>query len=123
MKKVLSNTQSTPNPNPVNMKETIRVVDKSMKTMINKPTETLANRTQTTKEQGMGYDIIEDIKKMKANISLFGLCNLPQQRRKLLEFFDPHTSSILEAIEFDDEVNVASIGGKYNYQNLPFLII
>ena len=49
MKKLLSNTQTTPKPNPVNMKETIPVVEKSMKTTINKPVETLANKTETTK--------------------------------------------------------------------------
>ena len=32
----------------------------------------------------MGYDIVEDIKKTKANISLFELCNLPQQRKNIL---------------------------------------
>ena len=36
----------------------------------------------------MGYDIIEDIKKTKENISLFEMCNLPQQRKKLMEAFD-----------------------------------
>ena len=51
------------------MKEAIPVINKSMKTTINKPMETLANRTETTKEQGMGYDIIEYIKKTKTNIS------------------------------------------------------
>ena len=45
MKKVISNTQTTPKPNIVNMKETIPVVDKSMKTTINKPVETLENKT------------------------------------------------------------------------------
>ena len=94
MKKVLSNTQSTPNPIPINMKETIPVVDKSMKTTINKPMETLANRTKTTKEQGMGYDIVEDIKKTKENISLFELCSFPQKRKKLVEYFNPQHSSI-----------------------------
>ena len=82
MNKVLSNTQTTPNPNPVNMKETIPVVDKSMKTKINKHMETLANRRETNKERGMGYDIVEDIKKTKENVSLFELCNFPQQRKK-----------------------------------------
>ena len=33
----------------------------------------------------MGYDIVEDIKKAKANISLFEMCNLPQQKEKLLK--------------------------------------
>ena len=43
-------------------------------------------------EYDMGYDIIEDIKKTKANISLFEMCNLPQQIRNLLEAFDPQPS-------------------------------
>ena len=50
MKKVLSNTQTTPKPNLVNMKETIPIVENSMKTVINKPVENLAQRTDTTKE-------------------------------------------------------------------------
>ena len=57
--------------------------------IINKPMETLENKTETTKEQDMGYDIVGNIKKTKANNSLFELCNFPQQRRKLLEAFDP----------------------------------
>ena len=43
-------------------------------------------------EYDMGYDIVEYIKKMKADISLFELCNLPQQRKKLLEAFNPQPS-------------------------------
>ena len=84
--------------------------------------ETLANKTETTKEQGMGYDIIEDIKKPKADISLFELCNMPQERRKLLEAFDPQPNSIPKAIESDDEVNEASIRGKHKSKSLPFLL-
>ena len=72
----------------------------------------MANKTDTTKEQAMGYDIVEDIKKTKANISLFELCNLPQQRKKLLETFNPRPCNVPEAIESDDEVNEASVGGK-----------
>ena len=94
MKKVLSNTQTTHKPNPINMKETIPVVDKSMKTTINKLVETLANKTKTTKEQGMGYDIVEDIKKKKANIYLFELCNFRQQKKKFLEAFNPQLNSV-----------------------------
>ena len=45
MNKFLSNNQTTPKPNPINMKETIPVVYKSMKTTLNKPVETLENRT------------------------------------------------------------------------------
>ena len=70
----------------------------------------------------MGYDIIEDLKKKKENISLFELCNFPQQRKKLLDYFNPQPSSIPEAIESDDEVNEASIGEKSKYQTLIFFL-
>ena len=29
----------------------------------------------------MGYDIVEDIKRAKENISLFEMCNVPQQKK------------------------------------------
>ena len=32
------------------------------------------------KEHKMEYDIVEDIKRAKANISLFEMCNIPQQK-------------------------------------------
>ena len=82
----------------------------------------MASKTEATKEHGIGYDIIEDIKNTKKNISLFELCNLPQQRKKLLEAFNPQPSSILEAIESDDEVNKESIGVKSKSHTLPFLL-
>ena len=122
MKKILNTTQTTPKPNPIDIKETIPVVDKSMKTTINKHVETLENKTEATKEQGMGYDIVEYIKKTKENISLFELCNFPQQRTKILEVFNPQLNSVREAIKFDDEVNEASIGGKSRSHTLPFLL-
>ena len=88
--------------------------------------KTVIDKSECTRkslvEHDMGYDIVEDIKKTKANISLFELCNLPQQRRKLLEAFDPQPSSIPEAIGPDDEVNEASIGGKSKSHTLPFLL-
>ena len=82
MKKILNTTQTTPKPNPTTIKETILVGNKLIKKTTNKPVETLENKIETTKEHGMGYDIIEDIKKTKANISLFELCNFPQQKKK-----------------------------------------
>ena len=70
----------------------------------------------------MGYDIVEDIKKTKSNISLFELCNFPQQRNKLLEDFYPHPNSSQEDIQSDKEINEASIGGKSKPQTLWFLL-
>ena len=47
-----------------------------------KPVEVnIDNVKNNLKEPEMGYDIVEDIKKSKANISLFEMCNLPQQKR------------------------------------------
>ena len=104
MKKIISTTQMEHKVNPENIKETNPIINKSVKTMINK--------IESIKEYNMGYDIVEDIKKTKANISLFELCNLPQQRKKLLEAFDPQLSSTSEATESNTEINEASIGGK-----------
>ena len=85
MKKIISTTQTTSKSNPVNMKYKNPVVSNPIKTVITK--------TETNKkglvEYDMGYDIVEDIKKTKANISLFELCNCPQQRKKIPESFDP----------------------------------
>ena len=50
----------------------------------------------------MGYDIIEDIKKTKANISFFEMCSLPQQKKKLLEALDPPTSKPQEFLQSED---------------------
>ena len=118
MKKILSTTQPKPKYNLVDVKETILVVNKFVKIVINKSEGTRKGLV----EHDMGHDIVEDIKKTKENISLFELCNFPQQRRKFLEAFDPHPNSIPESIESDDEVNEASIGGKSRSQILPFLL-
>ena len=94
MNKIINTTQMQPTSNPLNIKETNPIV--------NKPMKSLENKTQSTKkgliEYDMRYDIVEDIKKNKENISLFELCNLPQQRKKLLEAFNTQPSSTPEAI-------------------------
>ena len=97
MKNILSTTQTTPKSNMVNIKQTNLVGNKPMKAMVNKTKGTKKGLV----EHDMGYDIVEDIKKTKANISLFELFNMPQQRRKLLEDFDPQLNIIHETIEFD----------------------
>ena len=85
MKKINSSTQTPPKSDLVSFKEKV--------TAVIKPINVLENKIESNKkspiECDMGYDIIEDNKKTKANISLFEMCNLPQQRRKLLEAFDP----------------------------------
>ena len=70
----------------------------------------------------MGYDIIEDIKKTKANVSLFEMCNLPQQKKKLLEALYPQPSRTLDNVPLDKEINEASIGGNSKSRTKPFLL-
>ena len=64
--------------------------------MIGKPVKDAERKVEGAKKNStnceMGYDIIEDIKKTKANISLFEMCSLPQQKKKLLEALNPPTS-------------------------------
>ena len=36
-------------------------------------------------EQLMDYDIVEDLKKVKANVPLFEMCKVPQQKERLLK--------------------------------------
>ena len=50
------------------------------------------------------------------------MCNLPQQRRKLLEAFDPQPNRSMDDIQPDKEINEACIGGKSKSQTLPFLL-
>ena len=69
----------------------------------------------------MGYDILEDIKKTKANISLFEMCSLPQKKMKLLEALNPPTSKPQENVQSEEEISEANIGGKSKSRTLPFL--
>ena len=71
----------------------------------------------------MGYDIIEDIKKTKTNISSFEMCNFPQQRKNLLEAFDSQTSKSQDDFQSEEEISEARIGGKSMSQTLPFLLM
>ena len=56
---------------------------------INKPTkpneEKINNVEMNLTGHKMDYDIVEDIKKVKANISLFEMCNVMQQKEQLLK--------------------------------------
>ena len=73
MRKNRSNTQTPP--------KSDLVITKYKVTIVSKPVKVLESKTKTNKKgptkYDMGYDIIEDIKKTKANISLFQMCNLP----------------------------------------------
>ena len=42
--------------------------------------EKIDNVKKNPEENKMEYNIVEDIKRVKANISLFEMCNVPQQK-------------------------------------------
>ena len=56
---------------------------------VNMPVKPIEDKADNVKENlkspEMGCGIVEDIKKTKANISLFEMCNVPQQKEKLLK--------------------------------------
>ena len=76
MKKIQKNTSTVKIP-----KFTISSQDPKKINMPIKPIEDkVDNVKKNLKAPEMGYDIVEDIKKAKANISLFEMCNVPQQK-------------------------------------------
>ena len=50
------------------------------------------------------------------------MCNLPQQRKKLLEAFDSQTSKSQDDIQSEEEISEESIRGKSKSQTLHFLL-
>ena len=72
-KNISSHTQTPPKFDMVTTKDKVTVVSKLVKVV--------ESKTESSKkgpvEYNMGYDIVEYIKKMKENIYLFELCNLP----------------------------------------------
>ena len=70
----------------------------------------------------MGYDIVEDIKKAKANISLFEMCNLPQQKEKLLKALEVPEEELPTDNQPEEEIGEASVGGKSKYKTPTFLL-
>ena len=70
----------------------------------------------------MGYDIVEDIKKTKANISIFEMCNLPQQKEKLLKALEVPEEELPTNNQPVEEIGEASLGGKSKFKTPPFLL-
>ena len=80
------------------------------------------NVKKNLKEHDMGYDVVEDIKKAKENISLFEMCNLPQQKEKLLKSLETPEEEPPSDNQPEEEIGEASLGGKYKYKTLAFLL-
>ena len=95
MKKIKNNTQSVNIPEFVITSQNPKAVSTSVKSAENK----VENIKKISTEHEMGYNIIDDIKKTKVNISLFKMCNLPQQRKKLFESFDALASKPQDDIQ------------------------
>ena len=88
-----------------------------------KPVEEKVDNVKTNlKEHKMGYDIVEDIKRAKANILLFEMCNVPQQKEKLLKALEVPEEELLTNNQFVEEIVEASVGGKARFKTPPFLL-
>ena len=75
-------------------------------------------------EQQMNYDIVEDLKKIKANVPLFEMCKVPQQKERLLkalEALDEKIPTVNQPQE-EEEIEETSIGGKSKSKHPPFLL-
>ena len=75
-------------------------------------------------EPQMDYDIVEDIKKVKANVSLFEMCKVPQQKERLfkaLEASDERLPADNRPKE-EEEIGETNIGGKSKNKHPPFLL-
>ena len=71
----------------------------------------------------MEYDIVEDIKKVKANVSLFEMCKVPQQKERLLKALEASDERLPtnNRPKEEEEIRETSIGGKSKNKHPPFL--
>ena len=117
MKNLANKTQNPPVPEKVIAKKKTQAISKPVKAVDNN----LENNKKSSVEPEMGYDIVEDIKKTKANVPLFEMCNLPQQKNFFLEALGPQPEKYQDNVPLDKEINEASIGGKSKSRTKPFL--
>ena len=92
--------------------------------MPTRPIEEKINNVKTNLiEHKMDYDIVEDIKKVRANISLFEMCNVPQQKEKLLKALEMSEEKLpTENQPQEEEIGEASVGSKPKCKTPPFLL-
>ena len=88
-----------------------------------KPTENKAeNFKKNLTEHEMGYDVVEDIKKAKANISLFEMCNLPQKKEKILKALEIPMKEPQNDNQHEEEIGETTLGGNSKYRTPAFLL-
>ena len=92
--------------------------------MPTKPIEEKINNVKMNLiEHKMEYDIVEDIKKVKENISLFEMCNVSQQKEKLLKALEmPEEKLPTDNQPQEEEIGEASVGGNPKCKTPPFLL-
>jgi hypothetical protein len=106
----------------------------------NKTCETKSNQTMNKSNMhALDYNVIEDMKKTKANISMFDICSLPQQHDLLHDAFNPNNSQKkiiatteniplnveskeVHKVEITVSINATSIGAYSKSQVPPFLL-
>ena len=118
MKKIKNNTQTVNIPEFVITSQDPKIVNMPEKSAKNKVENVKKNST----EHEMGYDIIEDIQKNKANISLFETCNLPQQKEKLLKELETPIIEPQNDNHIEEDIGEESIGGNSKYRTPAFLL-
>ena len=72
----------------------------------------------------MNYDIVDDLKKIKANVLLFEMCKVPQQKEILLRALEesdekPPTDNQPQG---EEEIGETSVGGESKCKHPPFLL-
>ena len=104
---------------------TITSQDPRQNDTLSKPNEEKMNADKPHPiEPQMDYDIVEDIKKVKANVSLFEMCKVSQQKERLLkalEALDERVPTNNQPQE-EEEIGETSIGGKSKRKQPPFLL-
>ena len=72
----------------------------------------------------MDYDVVEDLKKVKVNVSLFEMCKVPQKKERLLKAFEASDERLPtdNRPKEEEEIGETSIGGKSKSKHPPFLL-
>ena len=88
-----------------------------------KPSEKSADKSHPI-EQPMDYDIVEDLKKVKANVPLFEMCKVPQQKERLLKALEASDEKLPANNQprEEEEIGETSAGGKSKSKHPPFLL-
>ena len=108
MKKIQKNTTTVKIPEFTISSQDLKKINIPVKHVEDK----IDNVKRNLKEHEMGYDLVEDIKKAKENISLFEMCNVAQQKEKLLKALEIPEEELPTNNQPEEEIGEASVGGK-----------